>query len=128
MVTLVTQGIKISVKTLYREEDSKAEDRHFIFTYKVTIENTSDYTVQLLKRQWHIFDSSGEYREVNGEGVLGQKPLLLPGELYEYESACNLSTDMGAMHGNYIMERQVDGKRFKVNIPEFQMVVPNRLN
>jgi ApaG protein len=128
MVTQVTQGIKISIQTKYQEEESQADNDHFIFVYKVTIENTSDYAVQLMRRHWHIFDSRGEYREVQGEGVVGEQPVLLPGEIYQYDSACNLTTDIGAMHGTYLMERQVDNKRFKVKIPEFHLIVPNRLN
>lgn len=128
MVTQVTHGIRISVRTEYQESYSRPDQRHFLFSYRISIENNSDFTVQLQRRHWHIFDSSGEFREVEGEGVVGQQPVLAPGEVYEYESACNLTTDMGKMYGTYLMERQADKLRFSVNIPEFELIVPHRLN
>ena len=128
MVTAVTQGIKITVETSYRELYSNPLNRQFLFSYRVHIENQNDYTVQLRRRQWHIFDSAGEIREVEGEGVVGQQPIIEPGEKYEYESACNLMTDIGKMHGYYLMEKIIDGQQFHVKIPEFRMVAPNRLN
>jgi ApaG protein len=128
MVTQVTHGIRISVHTEYQEAYSRPDQRHYLFLYRISIENRSEYTVQLQRRHWHIFDSSGEFREVEGEGVIGQQPVLQPGEVYEYESACNLNTDMGKMYGPYLMERQVDKLRFNVNIPEFELIVPHRMN
>ncbi|MEW6468735.1 MAG: Co2+/Mg2+ efflux protein ApaG [Bacteroidota bacterium] len=128
MITQVTQGIQITVRTFYQDNYSRPGDNHFLFTYRITIENKSDYTVQLLRRHWFIYDSNGEHREVEGEGVVGQQPILMPGDIYEYESACNLNSDMGKMKGTYLMERQVDKLRFYVSIPEFEMVVPSRLN
>ncbi len=128
MITLVTQGIQITVRSTYQESYSRPEENHFLFTYRITIENKSEHTVQLIRRHWHIYDSTGEHREVEGEGVVGQQPILMPGDVYEYESACNLTSDMGKMHGTYLMERQIDKLRFYVNIPEFEMVIPARLN
>ena len=128
MITEVTQGIQITVRTIYQENYSRPDDKHFLFTYRITIENKSDYTVQLLRRHWHIHDSNGEHRQVEGEGVVGQQPILMPGDIYEYESACNLATDIGSMKGTYLMERTVDKLRFYVNIPQFEMVVPSKLN
>ena len=92
------------------------------------IENKSEYTVQLLKRKWNIFDSNGEHRVVEGDGVVGQQPVLAPNEIYEYESACNLNTDMGKMRGIYQMMRIVDKENFYVEIPEFKLIAPQRLN
>ena len=128
MITQVTQGIKISVSTHFQESYSKPDSRYFLFSYKISIENTSEYAVKLLRRHWSIFDSSGDKREVEGEGVVGQQPVLEPGEVYEYESACNLTTDMGKMKGIYLMERKLDKARIIVNIPEFQLITPQRLN
>lgn len=128
MVTAVTKGIKIIVRTQYQDLYSKPEQSHFLFTYRITIENNSEYTVKLLRRHWYIFDSSSEMREVEGEGVVGQQPVLMPGDIYEYESACNLTTEMGMMHGTYIMERQADKLMFKVDIPEFELITPAKLN
>ena len=128
MVTLVTHGVKVSVLVTYRAEQSAPDQGLYLFSYRITIENNSDFTIQLLSRHWHIFDSAGEYREVEGDGVVGEQPVLGAGEFYEYESACNLVTDMGKMHGTYLMKRELDGAKFYVNIPEFEMVVPARLN
>lgn len=126
--THVTHGIKISVETKFQSEHSVAEHRHFLFSYCITIENKSEYTVQLISRHWDIYDSSSEHSEVDGEGVVGEQPVLEPGELFEYESACSLTTDMGKMSGTYLMERKVDKARFHVTIPEFELIVPQRLN
>ena len=126
--TQVTHGIKISVETKFQSEHSVAEQRHFLFSYRITIENKSDYTVQLLSRHWDIFDSNSEHSEVNGEGVVGEQPVLQSGEIFEYESACGLATDIGKMRGTYLMERKIDKARFHVTIPEFELIVPQRLN
>lgn len=126
--TQVTHGIKISVETKFQSEHSVSEHRHFLFSYRITIENKSDYTVQLISRHWDIFDSSSEHSEVVGEGVVGEQPVLEPGELFEYESACSISTDIGRMSGSYLMERKIDKAHFKVAIPEFELIVPQRLN
>jgi ApaG protein len=128
MVTQVTNGISISVQTQYSEKHSFPERRQFLFGYRIIIENNSEYTVQLMRRHWYIFDSSGEKSEVEGVGVVGEQPVLEPGQTHEYQSACNLTTDMGKMRGNYSMERQVDGLKFEVEIPEFQLITPFKLN
>ncbi|MBA3704556.1 MAG: Co2+/Mg2+ efflux protein ApaG [Bacteroidetes bacterium] len=105
--TQVTHGIKISVETKFQSEHSVAEQRHFLFSYRITIENKSDYTVQLISRHWDIFDSNSEHSEVDGEGVVGEQPILEPSETFEYESACGLTTDIGKMRGSYLMERKI---------------------
>lgn len=128
VVTQTTHNVKITVKTNYQDEYSSPEHGHYLFSYEITIENNSEYTIQLLRRRWHIFDSANEHREVEGEGVVGRQPVLEPGESYTYESACNLASDYGKMHGNYQMERTIDGYRFSVDIPEFQLIVPGKLN
>lgn len=128
MVTQITKGVKITVRTKFQPEHSRPESNHFLFTYRITIENRSAYTVQLVKRKWNIFDSNGEQREVEGDGVVGQQPVLAPNEMYEYESACNLATDMGKMKGMYQMMRIMDKETFVVDIPEFQMIAHHRLN
>lgn len=126
--TEVTHGIRISVETKFQADHSVTEHRHFLFLYRIMIENKSEFTVQLLARHWDIFDSSGELSEVDGEGVVGEQPVLEPGESFEYESACSLTTDIGKMRGTYLMERKVGKARFRVNIPEFELIVPQRLN
>jgi ApaG protein len=128
MVTEITEGIRITVKPIFKPEFSNCEDNHYIFSYKVIIENETNFSIQLLKRCWSIFDTSGEYSVVEGKGVVGEIPVIAPGEMYEYESNCKLTTDMGRMHGYFMMERKTDGKLLKVNIPAFEMYVPERMN
>jgi ApaG protein len=128
MTTEITEGVKVTVVTEFQPEYSSPAQAHYVFTYKISIENCSEYTVQLLRRHWYIYDANGSTREVEGEGVVGQQPVLEPGETHEYISGCNLKTGIGKMKGTYLMERVVDGKHFKVRIPEFTMVVPYRLN
>ncbi len=128
MVSEVTEGVKVSVVTEYQPEYSNPRQTHFVFTYKIIIENHSDNTVKLLRRRWNIYDSNGVVREVEGEGVVGQQPVLEPGEIHEYVSGCNLRTNLGKMAGTYLMERVFDGRHFQVVIPEFTLIVPYRLN
>ncbi|WP_411274097.1 Co2+/Mg2+ efflux protein ApaG [Daejeonella sp.] len=128
MVTKITDGVKISVETIYQPEYSNPANEHFMFAYRVNIENLTDKSVQLLNRNWQIFDSNGTNREVEGEGVVGQQPVIEPGDNHEYVSGCNLKTDMGSMKGSYEMERMVDGLKFRVNIPEFYLIAPYKLN
>ncbi|MGD1844889.1 MAG: Co2+/Mg2+ efflux protein ApaG [Salibacteraceae bacterium] len=128
MFTAVTAGIKISVKATYKPEYSDPRRNNYLFSYQIKIENMSDYTVKLLRRHWFIFDSNGEHRQVEGEGVIGEQPTLAPGDLYSYESACSLTTEIGKMHGTYLMQRKLDNGQFRVRIPEFFMIVPHRLN
>jgi ApaG protein len=128
MVTQVTQGIKISVRTEYKSEYSNPLKNHYFFSYRICIENMGDYPVQLLKRHWYIFDSSGEHSEVEGEGVVGVQPMIAPGELFEYESACSLKTDIGKMQGTYLMDRVDKSQNFYVHIPEFKLVAPFKMN
>lgn len=127
MVTPIIQGIKINVHAIY-QNSYLPEKNHYLFSYYITIENKTEYAVQLLRRHWYIFDSSGEYKEIEGEGVVGQQPVLLPGEVYEYKSTCNLTTDMGKMYGTYLMERTTDKMCFEVQIPPFELIAPYRMN
>ena len=128
MVSEITKGVKVSVVTEYQPEYSSPSQHHYVFTYKVEIENQSEYTIQLLRRKWFIFDSNGSIKEVEGEGVVGQQPILEPEQTHEYISGCNLKTGIGKMNGTYVFERLVDGKLFEVAIPEFVMTVPFKLN
>lgn len=128
MVSSVTEGVKVSVKTEYQSDYSSPLQAHYVFTYRITIENASDYTIQLLRRHWLIFDTNGTVREVEGEGVVGLQPVLEPGEVHEYVSGCNLRSSIGKMAGTYLVERIIDGKQVRVTIPEFTMVVPYKLN
>jgi ApaG protein len=128
MVTEITRGIKVVVETEYQPSYSSPSQYHYVFTYKISIENQSDFTIQLKRRHWHIHDAGFTVREVEGEGVVGQQPVLEPGETHQYVSGCNLKSGLGKMVGTYQMERVVDGAIFQVNVPEFVMVAPLRLN
>ncbi|TCD02371.1 Co2+/Mg2+ efflux protein ApaG [Pedobacter frigidisoli] len=128
MVTAITDGVKVSVETIYQPEYSNPANEHFMFAYRVEISNLSDYAVQLMRRQWFIFDSNSSRREVEGEGVVGVQPIIEPGDTHVYVSGCNLKTDMGSMKGTYLMKRAVDDSEFDVDIPEFQLIAPYKLN
>jgi ApaG protein len=128
MVTQVTDGVKVSVETVYQSEYSNPENLHFMFAYHITIENLGEHTVQLLRRHWTIYDSGGEKREIDGEGVVGLQPILAPGEKHDYVSGCNLKSEMGYMEGTYLMRREVDDSLFEARIPRFSLVAPFRMN
>ena len=128
MVKIKTHNIEISVEVKYWPESSVPGENHYFFIYVITIENKSGLTVQLLRRHWDIFDSIGDYRVVEGDGVVGETPVLEPGQKFEYNSGCNLTSDLGSMKGYYIFLNTLDYKEFKVDIPKFDLVVPARLN
>jgi ApaG protein len=104
MVSQISEGVKISVETYYQPDYSNPINNEFMFAYKITIENNNKFPVKLLSRHWYIYDSNGSLREVEGEGVVGVQPQINPGELYQYISGCNLRTEIGKMHGTYLME------------------------
>lgn len=122
MVTAITEGIKVCVEATYQQEFSSPKQNHFVFTYKVTIENHSATTIQLLKRRWEIADAGEPIKIVEGDGVVGQQPILEPGTSHHYISGCNLRSGMGKMKGKYFMEKLLDGKQLIVVIPEFHLI------
>lgn len=128
MVSMISEGIQISVETFYQSDYSNPTNHEFMFAYRISIENHNAFSVKLLRRQWYIFDSNSEHREVEGEGVVGVQPLLNPNEQFQYVSGCNLRTEMGKMHGEYIMENQNNKETFIVKIPAFEMIVPTKMN
>jgi len=128
MVTKISEGIQISVETFYQADYSNPQNHEFMFAYRITIENHNNFTVQLLHRNWLIFDSNGEQREVEGEGVVGTQPILPPGEQFQYVSGCNLKSEMGRMQGHYTMINQNNKQNFEVKIPPFELVVPFKMN
>jgi ApaG protein len=128
MVSKISEGVEISVENVYQADYSNPLNSEYMFAYRITIENHNNFTVKLLRRQWYIFDSNGEHREVEGEGVVGVQPVLKPGENYNYVSGCNLRTEMGKMHGTYQMENENSKQLFFVNIPSFEMIVPSKMN
>lgn len=122
--TQITQGIEITVKPMYQEQHSNPKLDKYVFAYFVTIRNTGEETVQLLRRHWFIYDSSNVLREVEGEGVIGQTPVLKAGEKFEYNSWTDMKTTIGKMYGYYTMQRLSDRAMIEAEIPEFQLVVP----
>lgn len=126
MVTATTAGIKVSVQVKY--EGYVSIRRKYAFSYKVSIHNTSSSTVKLLRRHWFIKDSTGDYREVEGEGVIGEQPILAPNQTHEYTSWCPLDSDIGIMYGTFLMQNIFTEKLFKVEVPLFKMVTTARSN
>jgi len=128
MVSTISEGVEISVETFYQADYSNPVNNEYMFAYRITIENHNKFTVKLLRRQWFVFDSNGEKREVEGEGVVGVQPVLQPGQHFQYVSGCNLRTEIGRMNGNYLMENQNSKNTFRVNIPLFDMIAPFKNN
>jgi len=128
MPTAITNDIKIKVEVAYQNTHLNAGDTEHMFAYRITITNNGDYTVKLLRRHWYITDLNFDKTEVEGEGVVGLQPVLEPGESHQYVSGCAIQSDIGSMHGTYLMERQIDGKLFEVEIPQFYLIAPFRNN
>jgi len=118
-----TRKIRVTVSPQYLEEQSVPEEQYFVWSYHVNIENTGKETVQLLNRHWRIADSMGRVQEVNGEGVVGEQPVLSPGENFEYTSGAPLTTASGMMVGRYEMTTR-DGETFWISVPAFSLDSP----
>ncbi|MBI3532689.1 MAG: Co2+/Mg2+ efflux protein ApaG [Burkholderiales bacterium] len=110
--------ILVEVQPRYLPEQSAPEQGLYAFAYTVTISNTGDAPAQLISRSWNINDAGGHTEKVNGLGVIGQQPLLQPGETFEYTSGTRLRTPTGTMHGSYFFVAE-DGERFDIDIPMF---------
>jgi ApaG protein len=119
----ITRNIRIAVEPNFLEEQSEPEERRYLWAYRVTIENQSDIAVQLLSRYWRITDARGRVREVRGDGVIGEQPVIAPGRAYEYTSGAPLETPSGFMTGTYHM-RASTGESFEVGIPMFALESP----
>ena len=128
MVKAVTQGVEITVKTAYMPSHSSPKENYYFFSYTITIENKNDFSVQLLSRHWHIHDSNGDYRQVEGEGVIGEQPIIESNKKYSYTSGCNFKSEIGKMSGTYHMIRLFDETPFEAQIPELAMVLEAKLN
>ncbi|MDX2192140.1 MAG: Co2+/Mg2+ efflux protein ApaG [Gemmatimonadales bacterium] len=114
----ITDGIRITVRPIFLPEQSRPQQKHFVFAYFVRIENVGQQTVQLLTRRWLIHDSIGQDSEVQGDGVVGEQPVIPPGKVHEYQSFCVLQSEAGHMEGSYTFQRG-DGQRFQAAIPRF---------
>ena len=128
MVQQVTEGVCIRVETFYQPAQSNPISSEYLFAYRITIENASEYPIKLLSRHWHIIDSNGTRREVQGEGVVGQQPVIDSGSGYQYTSAVNLNSEIGKMYGTYLVENLFNKKKLTIAIPEFQLLVPAKMN
>ena len=128
MVQLVTEGVNVMVETFYQPAQSNPLNSEYLFAYRITIENRTIYPVKLLSRHWHILDSNGTHREVEGEGVIGEQPVIATGESFQYTSGANLHSEIGKMYGTYLMENIFNKKKITVTIPEFKLVAPAKLN
>jgi len=120
-----TRGIAVSVEPVYLEAKSSPGSSQYFWAYRVTIENQGTETVQLLSRHWMITNARGEFTEVKGPGVVGEQPVLKPGESYEYASGAPLNTPSGMMGGSYQMESE-SGERFDIEIPAFSLDSPGQ--
>lgn len=128
MVTQITKGIKISVLTGFEGTYFKNHKIHYAFSYEITIENQSKDSVQLNARHWEIYDALNQKEIVDGEGVVGIKPVIKPGESHTYSSGCILLSPIGAMKGYYNMINFTSTKSFQVTIPTFKLSAPFALN
>lgn len=128
MVSKITKGIEVKVETFYQQEQSNALAGDFTFAYQVTIENLNNYAIKLVARTWFIFDSNGQRRNVEGEGVVGVQPVLAPQQIFQYVSGCNFRTEMGRMYGFYTFQNLDTLEYFQVHIPTFDCIAPSKMN
>jgi len=123
MYTATTHSIMITVEPTYLDNESRPRRNRYVWAYHVTIENRGVEPVQLKSRYWKITDSLGRTQEVRGEGVIGEQPIIPPGQSYEYASGTPLSTPSGIMMGSYYMETS-DGRTLEIDIPAFSLDSP----
>ena len=128
MINHVTKGIKISVNTIFDGSYFKNYTLNYSFSYTITITNQSKNTVQLKSRHWRILDSLNNDIIIDGEGVIGEKPTIGPGDSFVYSSGCLITSPVGAMRGFYNMININSGKKFRAYIPTFKLNSPQALN
>ena len=121
-----TRSILVSVEPRYLDDQSDPDEDHYVWAYSIRIENLGHETVQLRNRYWHITDARGQVQEVRGEGVVGEQPVLKPGQSYEYTSGTPLATPSGIMLGSYEMETN-SGEMFDVTVPAFSLDSPHQM-
>ncbi len=125
MYQKVTKAIEVTVRPFFVEDQSAPEDSHFVFGYHVRIHNQGERVVKLINRHWRITDGNGRLQEVKGPGVVGEQPVLAPGQVFEYTSGCPLNTPSGIMVGTYEMA-DTNGEHFLIDIPPFSLDYPNQ--
>ena len=126
-IKAISHDFQVSTISRFIPERSNQELSIFFFAYWITIKNQGETPAQLLNRYWHIMDADGRINEVEGEGVVGKKPLINPGESFEYNSFCPLPTEFGFMQGYYEMQGK-DKNTFQIEIPQFRLASPNSAN
>ena len=122
-----TRGVRVTVRSFYLEDQSQPQENHYVWAYRVRIENRGRETVQLLRRTWEITDARGRTQHVHGAGVVGEQPTLEPGESFEYTSGTPLETPSGFMVGAYHMTVPASGELFDVAIPAFSLDSPHEV-
>ncbi|MFL6202857.1 MAG: Co2+/Mg2+ efflux protein ApaG [Thermoanaerobaculia bacterium] len=127
MSDTTTRGIRIQVQSFYDEERSSPEESYYFFAYQVRISNVGTETAQLISREWLITDGNGDTQRVQGPGVVGEQPVLTPGQEFEYTSFCPLPTPVGAMQGSYLMVLP-GGESFEARIEPFSLAMPHAVN
>jgi ApaG protein len=127
MSDTTTRGVRVEVESAYVAERSSPRESQYFFAYRIRISNVGEETVQLLSRHWVISDGHGNMEHVRGPGVVGEQPVLEPGESFEYTSFCPLPTPIGSMHGTYQMVT-AGGSAFDAEIAPFSLAVPTALN
>lgn len=120
-------NIKVGVETRYIEDQSNPEENYYVFAYTITIRNLGEQAAQLISRHWVITDSDHKVQEVRGDGVVGEQPVLKPGEQFVYTSGTMLETSVGTMKGSYQMKAD-DGSQFDATIDEFVLSTPRILH
>jgi len=128
MNTLTTCGVSVTVKQKFDQKLSDLSNSSFFFRYSIKITNNSESTVQLISRKWEIFDSLNLTKIVEGIGVIGEQPILKPGESFSYESGCELFTEIGSMKGLYSFKNIESQQNLRVLIPKFDLYYPGILN
>jgi ApaG protein len=127
MSDTTTRGIRVQVDSFYEAERSSPQENYYFFVYQVRISNVGGEAAQLISREWFITDANGDTQRVQGPGVVGEQPVLAPGEHFEYTSFCPLSTQVGSMRGSYRMVLE-SGASFDAEIAAFSLAVPNSVN
>lgn len=121
-----TRGVRVTVRSFFLEDQSAPEEARYVWAYRIRIDNQASSTVQLLRRTWNITDARGRTQHVHGAGVVGQQPVLEPGETFEYTSGTPLETPSGFMSGAYHMIEPASGEAFDVVIPTFSLDSPHQ--
>jgi ApaG protein len=127
MSDTTTRGIRVQAQSFYDEDRSSPQESYYFFSYQVRISNEGSETAQLVSREWIITDGNGDTQRVQGPGVVGEQPVLAPGDEFEYTSFCPLPTPVGSMHGSYRMVLST-GESFEAEISPFSLAVPHAVN